>query len=1067
MNSKLLIYISTFLASSTSLNAQQLGDGGSGGIRSGQVIGGNGGGFFQWGGSGGNTTTTNGFPPTQQGRGGEGAVNNGDRNITGKPGEIGFIIQNSTDVLPDMNALDPANPANGRDGRVIAGTTTTAGGGGGGVYAIITADNFIITNFVAGGTGGRAAQQNDTDQAIQGAGGGGVGVVFNGGVLNIAAGSGRIAGGTGGTMIKANENATPLAQINQNEYGGGGGVGLVVLKGTVNNNGVIVGGDGGKGITNDKNGSAGAGSVIGSNIIFNNNGSITSGPMTFGFPVPPNNFDPAAGMIILGDNNLLNNTKLGRITTPGAANSVTTSSVPSLLVAGNSNRIVNAGSISPFNPVGNLTSIRITGNNNTLELRNGQSMTRDVVASGANNHFALGGSEDSTFAISRLGSTTNQGIRGFVDFEKIGTSTWTVTGKTAETGTWAIREGTLALSLDGDLSSASSVTVNAGLDISQITPTSTTVNNFSGGANGRVNLGSKNLIIQEATAQTYAGIISGNGGIAKNGPGSLTLSGANTYRGLTSVNQGALIQGAVGGFSAASSYQVGNNTTLNLNGFGTTVAALSNSGTVNFGGTVGTTLNVSGNYTGSGTLIMNTTLGSDNSVTDRLVVAGSTSGTTNVQVTNRGGLGARTQEGIRIIQVGGASNGIFNLQSDFTTQDNKKAIVAGAFAYTLEKNGVSTPNDGNWYLRSEVGNIIPIDPTKPGNNNSTTAAGARFNPGAPLYESYAQSIKSLNNLPTFQQRSGNRYWNGAANPTLEQGDGPGLSNAVPSPDGRATITGQGVWGRIEAAYSRFDPRSSITGSKQNVDTLIVQAGVDGQLFENESGEIITGFTAQYGRATGKTSSLHGNGKVNTDGYGLGGTLTWFGTSGLYLDGQAQTMWYNSDINSDTALQTLASGNKSFGYSLSMEGGKHTDINQYWSLTPQAQLVFASLDINGFNDPWGSAVGFNKDDSLIGRVGLSADYKNAWRDNNGLLVRTSVYGIANLYREFLNSSKVTLAGVNFIAQNDKTWGGVGAGGTYTWADDKYSLFGEGSINTSLQNFADSYSVKGTFGFKIKF
>ncbi len=44
--------------------------------------------------------------------------------------------------------------------------------------------------------------------------------------------------------------------------------------------------------------------------------------------------------------------------------------------------------------------------------------------------------------------------------------------------------------------------------------------------------------------------------------------------------------------------------------------------------------------------------------------------------------------------------------------------------------------------------------------------------------------------------------------------------------------------------------------------------------------------------------------------------------------------------------------------------------------------------------------------------------------------------------------------------------MGTGGTYSWADDKYTIYGEGSISTSLQNFADSYTVKGSVGLRIK-
>jgi len=67
---------------------------------------------------------------------------------------------------------------------------------------------------------------------------------------------------------------------------------------------------------------------------------------------------------------------------------------------------------------------------------------------------------------------------------------------------------------------------------------------------------------------------------------------------------------------------------------------------------------------------------------------------------------------------------------------------------------------------------------------------------------------------------------------------------------------------------------------------------------------------------------------------------------------------------------------------------------------------------------------------------------------------------------LGDMRVKVAGVNFGTGNDKAWGGIGAGGAYTWADDKYALYGEGSLNTSLNSFAKSYAVKDIVGFKMK-
>ena len=54
----------------------------------------------------------------------------------------------------------------------------------------------------------------------------------------------------------------------------------------------------------------------------------------------------------------------------------------------------------------------------------------------------------------------------------------------------------------------------------------------------------------------------------------------------------------------------------------------------------------------------------------------------------------------------------------------------------------------------------------------------------------------------------------------------------------------------------------------------------------------------------------------------------------------------------------------------------------------------------------------------------------------------------------------------IQQRDELWGGLGVGGTYSWNSDKYALYSEVTVNTSLENFGDSYSVNGTGGFRIR-
>ena len=211
----------------------------------------------------------------------------------------------------------------------------------------------------------------------------------------------------------------------------------------------------------------------------------------------------------------------------------------------------------------------------------------------------------------------------------------------------------------------------------------------------------------------------------------------------------------------------------------------------------------------------------------------------------------------------------------------------------------------------------------------------------------------------------------------------------------------------------------------------------------------------------------GDGTISSTGYGLGGTLTWYANNGFYLDGQAQVSWYDSDLSSRTAGLGLTSGNNGFGYGLSIEGGQKIVLGPNWSITPQTQLAYSEVNFDDFTDAFGASVGLDRGSSLKGRLGISADYQNEWRDEAGQISRSHVYGIASLYYDFLDGSQTDVAGVKFTSENDPLWGGIGIGGSYNWGDDRYSLFGEASVNTSLGNFGDSYAVKGNAGLRVKF
>ena len=64
---------------------------------------------------------------------------------------------------------------------------------------------------------------------------------------------------------------------------------------------------------------------------------------------------------------------------------------------------------------------------------------------------------------------------------------------------------------------------------------------LSGVAGSSLTIAGGSLALTGATDQTFAGVISGAGGLVKQGAGQLTLSGANTFNGVTNIQTGSVL----------------------------------------------------------------------------------------------------------------------------------------------------------------------------------------------------------------------------------------------------------------------------------------------------------------------------------------------------------------------------------------------------------------------------------------------------------------------------------------------------------------------------------------------
>ena len=493
-------------------------------------------------------------------------------------------------------------------------------------------------------------------------------------------------------------------------------------------------------------------------------------------------------------------------------------------------------------------------------------------------------------------------------------------------------------------------------------------------------------------------------------------------------------------------------------------------------------------------ILFDTVLGDDNSQTDSITIGTETDGNSILEINNKGGQGALTTNGIRLIEYQTTTGSFGNMtlgSPDFTTTDSSQpAIIAGAYAYTLHKGTPEGNNTTDWYLRSTQSSppgppsppsppgppvppgpptpptppAPPVPPAPPGPNPDP-----RYQPGVPLYNNNVESMRSINQtlMSSLYTRAGNRYWSGAGAYHIAQGDGPGIGYRPPEAGTVVTDTGL-FWIRTEAGQENYSSQSSTIVSKYRQNYWLVQAGLDSQLRETESGRLIGSGWVHYIDAKSRSYSRYGDGDINTQAYGFGGALTWYSDNGFYVDAQTQVSWYKTDLYSDLTRKNHISDHNNAGYGFGIEVGKRIQYNDFWSFTPQAQLTYSGLNLKDYTDFYDARVHHSNENDVLGRIGLATNYENAWQDAAGFTRKLDLYGMIGVQQNFTgNSNLILVSGTPFYTGGQaRTQLQLTLGSTYSWNDGKYAIFGTVETSGATKNISDNYSLSGNLGFKIR-
>lgn len=474
--------------------------------------------------------------------------------------------------------------------------------------------------------------------------------------------------------------------------------------------------------------------------------------------------------------------------------------------------------------------------------------------------------------------------------------------------------------------------------------------------------------------------VTGNGHLTKNGTGVVSFTAATAYIGQTDINAGGLVLGSREAPMTLTSQQVNIADGAFMRGFGGVAGTVDNQGALyvgipavsvaslsapllphgdvftvggdlNNGGTVyignqtseaGNRLVVEGDYTGNnGLLHFNTALGDDNSVTDSMVVNGNTSGTTRVSVDNAGGFGAKTLNGIELIQINGLSDGEF-------VQNGR--IVAGAYDYSLKRG--EGQNAANWYLTS----VLSVDPAKPAEPGTPVNSGEETR--RPEAGSYTANLAAANSM--FVTGLHDRL---------------GETQYIDVLTGEKKVTS--LWMRNEGGHNRSRDASGQLSTQSN--RYVLQIGGDVVQWSNNGlDRVHLGVMTGYGNNQSSTHSNYSSYKsdATVEGYSVGIYGTWFANqqdkSGLYVDSWAQYSWFDNSVkgesltNEEYQSKGMTASVES-GYTFSL-GANAAKTKRYF-IQPKAQLTWMGIKADDHREANGTRVSGQGDGNLQTRLGV--------------------------------------------------------------------------------------------------
>ena len=594
--------------------------------------------------------------------------------------------------------------SNGGDSRDDDSTGRSAGGGGGGAGAVGGTGGTNVTTAGNGGAG-LASSITGTSVIYAGGGGGGAWDTFDGETAGSGGSGGGGAGSTNSSATAGTDNfGGGGGGVGTNGAGGRGGSGIVIVR----YEGASLGAIGGT-VTSGSGSAAGytlhtftttGTSTLNSALNLSSvdlnarlattlTGTLTgSGNLTFAGPgtltlAADNTFTGdtriASGTLAVGSANALASSTLDMNASDSGSVTFSQASIiggltgsrnlanggNTLTIGGNNASTTYSGVLSG---TGGLTkqgtgTLTLTGTNTYSGLTTVSGGTLAIGSGGTSGSIAGDIANSGAVVFNRSDAVTYAGsISGTGGLTKQGADTLTLTGSSSFTGDTRVAAGILTVSnanalagstLDMNASDSGFITFSQASSIGGLTGS----RNLANGGN-TLSIGGNNA------STTYSGVLSGTGGLTKQGSGTLTLTGNNTYSGLTTVSSGTLAIGS-GGTSGSIAGNIANSgaVVFNRSNALTYTGSISGTGGLTKQGAGALTLTGSNTYTGpttvsSGTLFIGSG-GASGSIVGDIANSGAVVFNRSDAVTYAGsisGTGGLTKQGAGTLTLTGSSS---------------------------------------------------------------------------------------------------------------------------------------------------------------------------------------------------------------------------------------------------------------------------------------------------------------------------------------------------------------------------------------------------------------------------